>query len=330
MTDISIVLGTYNRLELLKKCVESVKNDVKRDWKLYITDAGSTDGTIEYLKSIASDRIIPIFVGEKIGQARAYNDVFFAVDSPYVCWISDDNELVNGGLDTAVGILEDFPRIGMVGLKVKDMVGPFAKAPYIGGVSKIGIMNVNQGVLRTEELCALGGFSLAFKDYGIDPDLTAKVLFSGKDVVLTKKISIHHNRVWETDTNTERGAELKTKHDRYFALYNIKYAKAAGFSPRWEVRKRLWKYIHKKLGTRFKINSVEPYLGQLHRDWYNIFSSRYIRVIDPILSRARDFHLRQYAPVLTLAKVPNDETALATYRKEAEKTTDHRTSAVFH
>ena len=170
---ISVVIGTYNRLELLKKSINSILEQTSNPLKIYITEAGSEDGTIEYLKSIASDTIIPIFEGEKLGQARAYNEVFKIVDTPYVCWLSDDNVIVNQGLDIAVKILDQNPQVGMVALKTRDRQGPFVDAPYIGGVSSIGILNVNQGVLRTSILKEVGGFSETFRDYGIDPDLTA-------------------------------------------------------------------------------------------------------------------------------------------------------------
>ena len=144
---LTIVLGTYNRLNQLKNCVESILRETKIPIKIYISDAGSSDGTIEYLQSIKSEIVIPIFVGKKLGQAKAYNDVFAIVDSPYVCWLSDDNEIVNNGLDRAVAILEKDLNIGMVALKTKDKKGPFSNAPYIGGISSIGILNVNQVII---------------------------------------------------------------------------------------------------------------------------------------------------------------------------------------
>src|SRR5215217_5155079 len=108
---LSVVVGTYNRLSSLKRCVESVFAQTRTPAILYVTDAGSTDGTVEYLQQIASDRVIPILVGQRLGQARAYNDVFAIVRTPYVAWISDDNEIVNHGLDVAVEILDTLPKV---------------------------------------------------------------------------------------------------------------------------------------------------------------------------------------------------------------------------
>ena len=39
--------------------------------------------------------------GERRGQARALNEVFASVSTPYVCWVSDDNLITEGGLDRA-------------------------------------------------------------------------------------------------------------------------------------------------------------------------------------------------------------------------------------
>lgn len=216
---LSVVIGTYNRLDQLKQAISSILEQTNTPVKIYITDAGSTDGTIEYLKEIASENIVPIFQGEKLGQALAYNQVFKVIESPYVCWLSDDNVVVNKGLDLAVEILADNPEIGMVALKTQDQQGPFKEAPYIGGVSVIGILNVNQGVLRTNVLKQVGGFSETFRDYGIDPDLTAKVLFSGHDIVYTKAIAIHHYRNWGEDPNSVEYKQLMEKQIKYKQLY---------------------------------------------------------------------------------------------------------------
>src|SRR5262249_20307438 len=121
---LSVVVGTYNRLASLRRCVESVFAQTRTPAILYVTDAGSADGTVEYLQSVASDRLIPILVGQRLGQARAYNDVFAIVRTPYVVWLSDDNEVVNHGLDFAVEILDRLPRVGMVAVKVRDVEGP--------------------------------------------------------------------------------------------------------------------------------------------------------------------------------------------------------------
>jgi GT2 family glycosyltransferase len=292
---LSIVCGTFNRCDQIERLVDSVIRETRIPFQLYITDAGSTDGTIEYLNSIRDPRVHPVLVGKLLGQARAYNDVFMKVDTPYVCWVSDDNEIFDHGLDKAVEILKQDKRIGMVGLKVRDKIGPFVKAPYIGGVSSIGILNVNQGVLPTPVLHALGGFSEEFRDYGIDPDLTAKVLFLGFDVVYTRDVAIHHFRNWSEDKDSPEYKKLQEKHERFRKLYEETYSPYSQQSWLWRKKKAAWEWARTKLAKRYdlSINSEKPVFGNLPRDYYNTVMAKHISLLDPLTSQGKLYHLRQ-------------------------------------
>ncbi|MEM7096820.1 MAG: glycosyltransferase [Pseudomonadota bacterium] len=304
---LSIVVGTYNRLEKIQACIDSVCAETRIPFRLYVTDAGSTDGTQQYLESIEDPRIEIIFEGKLSGQAKAYNAIFEQVTSKYVCWISDDNVIVNAGFDKAVGVMNNQPRIGMLGLKVKDVVGPFVKAPYIGGISEAGILNVNQGVLPTKLLQQVGGFSETFRNYGIDPDLTAKILLSGYDVAYTKDIAIHHQRDWAEDPNSEEGKELAQKHARSKVLYLEKYAKWIGTPLSVKLKTRAYQYLQKKVSALHSVNSTDTFAGAIARDWYNACHASYIGFLDPWVNRSRPFHLRQRIPAWSRPKqLPSD------------------------
>ena len=293
---LSVVLGTFNRLEALKRCLDSILRETRTPLVVYVTDAGSTDGAQDYLKSLADERIRPLLVGRRLGQAKAYNDVFRTLDTPYVAWLSDDNEVAPGGLDVAVGVLDRRPEVGMVGLKTRDVQGPFLGSAYIGGVSEYGVLNVNQGMLRAEALRQAGYFSEAFGSYGIDPDLTAKVLYCGWDVVYTRPIALLHYRDWATTEGTPEQAALAEVHERSLRLYREKYAGFGEDDRFWQAKRRAWAWFKKRLRGGYDENSLKPRLGGLWRDWNNAFLARHISPIDPWLSLGRDFHLRQHVP----------------------------------
>ncbi len=284
---LSVVVGTLNRLDRLRECIESIVSDASIPIKIYVTDAGSTDGTIEYLSGIESDSIRVTLHQKKLGQAKAYNEIFAKITTPYVCWLSDDNVVVNQGLEKAVRILDANPLIGMVGLKVKDVQGPFAGEPYVGGMSEARILNVNQGVLRTELLQSLGGFSEDFMDYGIDPDLTARVLYAGHDIVYTKDVAVLHWRDWgESDALR---AQME-KQERYKALYREKYFRDGLYLS--------WFWFRFVGGIKRMLTKLSWLLGSTRakhwaRDWYNILLGRYISLFDPIRSIGKEFHLVQ-------------------------------------
>ena len=49
---ISIIIPSYNNLELLQKCVLSIQNQTTKAYEVWIIDNESTDGTIDYLKTL--------------------------------------------------------------------------------------------------------------------------------------------------------------------------------------------------------------------------------------------------------------------------------------
>ncbi len=286
---LSVVVGTLNRLDRLRECIESIVRNTSIPVKIYVTDAGSTDGTIDYLRGIESDGISVTLHQKKLGQAKAYNEIFSIIKTPYVCWLSDDNAITDHGLDKAVRILEANPLVGMVGLKVKDVQGPFSGEPYVGGMSETGILNVNQGVLRTEILQKLGGFSEEFMDYGIDPDLTARVLYAGHDIVYTKDVAVLHWRDWGESEALR--AQLE-KQEKYKALYREKYFRVGAQG----CPSRFWFLVMGGIKRVVRLSSRRlgcTWAEHWARDWYNIVLGRYISLFDPVRSMGKEFHLLQ-------------------------------------
>lgn len=297
---LAIVVGTLDRLPHLRQLVESVRAQTQTPYQLHVADAGSADGTIEYVQDLAARdaRVVPHLAGARLGQARALNRVFAQLDTPLTCWLSDDNVVWQGGLDAAVGILHVQPRIGLVGLKVQDREGPYGNrptVPYIGGISSLGVLNVNQGMLRTPLLQQLGGFAEAYVDYGIDPDLTMRVLLAGHDVAYTRQVAIHHYRAWPAE-----GDEAQRRHARRqeaLALYERTFQGDARLGSPW-----FWRWKKKgfdgvvrllaRLGKHFA-HRAEPLCGYHFRDYHNAFHARYVSVFDLVSCRRQAFYLVQ-------------------------------------
>src|SRR5688572_25486147 len=54
---VSVVVPTYQRLAQLRESVESVVRQTYPTWELIVVDDGSTDGTTEWVQSLADPRI---------------------------------------------------------------------------------------------------------------------------------------------------------------------------------------------------------------------------------------------------------------------------------
>ena len=294
MTLLTIVLGTRNRLDMLRRALGSIPAAVTLPHHVIVVDAGSTDGTLEFLAT--RQDVETVADGKPIGQAQSLNRVFRRIETPYICWISDDNELLPGVLDDALNVLESRPTVGMVALKVKDVAGPFTGAPYVGGISEAGVLTCNQGVIRNELFRCVGYFDESFKNYGIDTDLTASVLREGYEVVMTRQVAIHHYRDHEAapgaiakDERVSRGAAVqelyRQKHQPLVRAARSLPARAIG-----AIKHLAWYVIRLLAG----LHRGEPQLlGYNLRDWTNLLHCRWISPLDFWKTRRERYYLVQ-------------------------------------
>lgn len=51
---VSIVIPSFNSLNLLRECINSIKNQSFTEYEVYVIDAKSTDGTIDYLQTFTA------------------------------------------------------------------------------------------------------------------------------------------------------------------------------------------------------------------------------------------------------------------------------------
>jgi GT2 family glycosyltransferase len=297
--DLSVVIGTRNRKEILQKCLNALIGKIKTSHQIIVIDAGSTDGTIEYLKDIADIHLI--CDGKPIGQAQSFNRVFPSLKSKFICWLSDDNVVQPGALDTAVEILVKNNKIGLVALKVKEVVGRRSRLPYIGGIRKTGILNCNQGIIRSDLFKKVGYFDESFKNYGIDPDLTAKVLLTGYRVVYTKTVAIHHFRVHGTEdsaiSHTERANRKKRLNEKYNDKYKYLIDCRYFNKNKMRIKKFAWRHI-KKWDKRLakKGLQIEKITGKNMKDWKNLTKGRYISIFDFFYHVNKPYYLGQQLP----------------------------------
>lgn len=90
MGRVCIVVVTYNRLELLKEVVESLRNQTYTECQILVVNNGSTDSTLEWL-SLQSD-IITITQENCGGAGGFHTGMKYAAENEYdYCWVMDDD-----------------------------------------------------------------------------------------------------------------------------------------------------------------------------------------------------------------------------------------------
>lgn len=89
---IACIVVTYNRLLLLKSCIEAIKNQSYNDFDIIIVNNGSSDGTTEWL-STQKDFIV-INQNNSGGAGGFHNGIKYAYNHGYdYFWIMDDDGL---------------------------------------------------------------------------------------------------------------------------------------------------------------------------------------------------------------------------------------------
>lgn len=111
---IGLVSGTYNRLDLLKRMVETFRADVPlgSPYTITLIDGGSTDGTLDWARAQADVQLIED--GQLTGAIPAFTRGAFATDARYIIMANDDVEFIPGAILKAFVHLEDNPGCGAV------------------------------------------------------------------------------------------------------------------------------------------------------------------------------------------------------------------------
>jgi len=99
MEKISILIPVYNRETFVVEAVRSACNQTYENLDIIIFDDGSTDSTIEKIKTINDSRIriIDGITNKGIGNAR--NELINACETRYACWLDSDDIIVTSKIE---------------------------------------------------------------------------------------------------------------------------------------------------------------------------------------------------------------------------------------
>ena len=127
---VSVIVLTYNNLELNKLCINSILNKTAYpNYELIIVDNKSSDGTIDYLKQLDNQNIsnVKVILNEvNSGFAGGNNIGIKASTGDYVLLLNNDTLVTRGWLTSLVKHLENDKLLGMCG-PVTNSIGNEAK-----------------------------------------------------------------------------------------------------------------------------------------------------------------------------------------------------------
>ena len=127
---VDIVVVSYNCLEYLKKCINSIEQHTDYPFTLTIVDNASTDGTQEYLQTLSQVKVI--INSSNRGYGQACNQGAKAGVGDFILFLNADTEATPGWLSPLVQCFQTDPRIAVVGPKLVNYDNKIVGAGVVG------------------------------------------------------------------------------------------------------------------------------------------------------------------------------------------------------
>lgn len=237
---VSVVTGTYNRLEFLQATIDTVRKELAQTpHEIIVVDGGSTDGTIPWLveqKDIIS--IIQHNRGEWHGkpiERRSWgyfmNLGFRAASAKYICMLSDDCLVVPGaiqnGIQTASKALATGTKLGAVAFYWRNWP---EQQDYWVGLTFGSKLFVNHGLYVADALKTIDYIDADnYFFYHADGDLCLRLWEAGFKCIESPNSFIEHF----SDANIEVRVSNLEKQQQDWTTYTNRWGKLGDPTQDW-------------------------------------------------------------------------------------------------
>jgi GT2 family glycosyltransferase/Tfp pilus assembly protein PilF len=209
----SIIILCCNELEYTRQCLESVLRWTRPPYELILVDNGSTDGTLEYLRSIEGSpvRVEVIRNESNLGYPAGCNQALARSRGRYLVFLNNDTIVTEGWLDGLVAHAEHDRQVGLVGPVTNCASGPqqipvdyqdlndlpaFAarlRQEKAGSAFRVDRLTGFCLLVRREVFEQVGNFDeqfgLGFFD---DDDLCVRAREAGFQLLVAEDVFVHH------------------------------------------------------------------------------------------------------------------------------------------
>lgn len=127
MKDVAVVIVNWNKKELLRTCLDSMRKQTYKDFSIVMVDNGSEDGSPSFVKENYPETEV-IELKKNTGFAKGNNiGIFHALEDKninYVVTLNNDTEAKENYIKSLVSCVKSNPRIGSVQPKVINFFEP--------------------------------------------------------------------------------------------------------------------------------------------------------------------------------------------------------------
>jgi len=112
-----IIVATWNKLDYIKECTQSILKHTDIKSRLIIVDNASEEDTRSYLKGLKGNERVDIkliFNAENLGPGKARNLALKELSADYACFVDSDVVVAPGWLSNMIGLADANADIGML------------------------------------------------------------------------------------------------------------------------------------------------------------------------------------------------------------------------
>lgn len=109
---VSVIMPAYNTARYIREAIDSVLGQDYPAKELIVIDDGSTDGTLDLVRSYGD--CVTLLTQQNQGSAVARNAGLAAARGDYIAFLDSDDVWLPGKLSLQVRYLQDHPDIGMI------------------------------------------------------------------------------------------------------------------------------------------------------------------------------------------------------------------------
>ncbi|MDZ8221840.1 glycosyltransferase family 2 protein [Nostoc sp. ChiVER01] len=234
MPNVSIIIPTYQRADLVSETIESVLAQTYTDYEIIVVNDGSTDNTREVLAQF-KDKITVIHQENK-GLPAARNTGIIASRGRYIAFVDDDDLWIPYKLEKQVACFESNPNIGLVYSNIvffkdnrllsSDLWPKRSHPPGVLKDSMLFVLNfipILSVLVRRECLDEVGLFDQTLK-YCEDYDLWLRIIEKFSVHFLNEPLGLYH---WTTNSLSKNQEqillnEIRVKEKAFSRNPNIK------------------------------------------------------------------------------------------------------------
>lgn len=207
---VSIVMLTYNRLDVTRPAIQSLRAHTRQPYELIVVDNGSTDGTVAYLDALERDGVRVIRNADNRGIAAGWNQGLRAATGDCLMVLNNDVLVAGDWLERMVRAANAIPRAGLVGCRASAISGPQLLVPDYADTTDFPLFARRYAELadgtwfeiprvvavamlwRREVYERVGDFDERFGPNLEDDDYSLTALAAGYRNVIANDVFVHH------------------------------------------------------------------------------------------------------------------------------------------